>query len=366
MRIWLFRLVLVLPVVGLLTLLELGARINAYYSDSALQRGLAKVGGVSASGDLSLQHIIRWHENPKLVYELIPKLHGEFRGHTLSINTRGFRGPPVDARKAPNGYRVIGVGDSVMFGWGVADDEVYLAQLARLLSERMPERVVDWVNSAVPGYNTVNEVETLERKLLELHPDLVIVDYVRNDLHVPGFLRKPQSYFTIRQSFLARWVRNRLEGLHMPDHALERPPDAFRRESFLGQEELIPEEYRELIGIDAFRTAATRLRELVDQHGFRVIVFAHYGFDPDPLAVLDELGLEAVDGYPRVRAYLREEGLEDYLGSPLTVSTKDSHPSALHHRLIAQQLADHLVPVGDAGVQIYPTNGMRVDWSGPR
>ena len=41
----------------------------------------------------SSEHIIRWHDNPKIIYELIGGLQGEFRGHRLTINDQGFRGP---------------------------------------------------------------------------------------------------------------------------------------------------------------------------------------------------------------------------------------------------------------------------------
>ena len=343
LKIWTFRLALLLPLAGMLALLEIGARVLAYQSDSELRRGLDGVGRVVTKGELSLQHIIRWHANPKLIYELIPNLSGSFRGQPLAINELGFRGPSVQPVKAPDGFRVGGSGDSVMFGGGVADDEVYMAQLGARLTQRLGGRTVDWVNAAVPGYNTVNEVETLERKLLQLAPDVVIVDHVRNDLYLPGFLQKRQLYFSLRQSFLADWVRNRLGGVHVPDSGLQRPPDAFREQNFSGREALIPEQYRQITGIEAFRRAVHRLAELAREHGFRVIVFAHFGVEPEPRAVLRDAGLELINGYPSIREYLSERGRADYVGSALTVSADDSHPSALHHRMIAERLVDHVV-----------------------
>ena len=345
MKSWLFRAALLVPLLLLLAILEIGARVAAFYNDATLQRGLEDVGQAADGNEFSLQHIIRWHDNPKLIYELVPGLSGSFRGAALSINDAGFRGPPLMPEKPADAFRVLGLGDSVMFGWGVGDHEFYLARLGELLQSAMPQRQVQWLNSAVPGYNTVNEVETLERKLLGYGPDVVILDYVRNDLHVPGFLRKSQPYFSLRESFLARWVRNSLRGLHTPDQGLERPPDAFRREDFVGQEHLIPEEYRSVIGMPAFRAAAARLRELADQHGFRVIVVAHYGFDEQPLAVFDSLGFEVVDGYPRVQAFLRAQGITQYAGSDLAVGDGDAHPSALLHGMIAEWLAEQILAV---------------------
>ncbi|HEY5647337.1 MAG TPA: GDSL-type esterase/lipase family protein, partial [Pseudomonadales bacterium] len=265
---WLFRASLLLPTVVLLLVLEAGARLHAWHSDSTLQRGLGTLGSAAASDDLSLQHLIRWHENPRIIYDLVPGLRGTFRGRPLTINAQGFRGPPV-ARAKPDGtLRIAGIGDSVMFGWGVGDDEPYLAGIGDRLAAALPERRVDWVNAAVPGYNTVNEVETLEQKLLDYTPDVVILGYVNNDLYPPGFLRKRQPYFAMDRSFLAQFVRNALDGLHVPDNELERPPDAFRHRTFLGEEALIPDAYREVIGIHAFETAIERLAELAKAHRF--------------------------------------------------------------------------------------------------
>ena len=342
MKKFLFNAFLLLPLMVFLLLLEIGFRVHAYVSDNRLQQGLENLGVRSDAGDLSLQHIIRWHDDPRIIYELIPGLYGEFRGHPLTINSYGFRGPALSLDKPSNAYRIIGLGDSVMFGWGVGDEDFYLYRLGELLQATHPDRRIEWINSAVPGYNTVNEVETRKRKLLGFEPDLVIVDYVGNDLFVPGFIRSRQPYFTFDYSFLARFVQHRLNGLHVPDNTLQRPPDAFRHASFLGEESLIPPAYRDLIGIDAFRAAIEELGRLSRMQGFRVLFFAHHGFDPEPLAAVQSAGFEVLDAGPMAEAFLRQRGLIDYQGSPLTVSAKDSHPSALYHRMLAELLARHI------------------------
>ena len=59
-------------------------------------------------------------------------------------------------------------------------------------------------------------------------------------------------------------------------------------------------------------------------------------------------GLPLIDGYPAIRAWLDDRGIADYAGSPLTVSAKDSHPSAVQHALIAGTLTD--VVLGELGL----------------
>ena len=342
MRKTLFHLFLLVPTLVLLLVVEAGFRIQAYYADARLQQGLNGVGKPVTGEEFSLRHIIRWNDNPRIIYELIPGLTGEFRGNPLTINSQGFRGALVPVEKSPCTYRIAGIGDSVMFGWGVADSEFYLARLGEVLANARPDIRFEGINSAVPGYSTVSEVETLKRKLLVYQPDLVIVGYVGNDLYPPGFIRKRRPYLALDYSFLARFVRYTIKGLHVPDNMLQRPPDAFRHASFQGEEDLIPDEYQELIGINAFRAAVVELQQLSAAHDFRVLTFAFYGVDPEPLAVLEDLGVETLDGSPMANTYLKEHGLTAYPGSPLTVSRKDSHPSAVHHRMIAELLAKRI------------------------
>ncbi len=343
LRNWLFRLSLALPTVLFLLVLEVAARVHAWHSDSILQEGLATVGAGPESDDLSLQHIIRWHRNPKIIYDLIPNLSGEFRDHWMTVNADGFRSATVPVSPEQPTFRLVGIGDSVMFGWGVGDGEDYLSLTGRKLSELAKGQAVDWINSAVPGYNTVNEVETLKEKLLRFKPDVVVVGYVNNDLFVPGFIRKPRPYLSLKHSFLAQWVRNTIDGLHVPDNELRRPPDDFRHRTFVGEEQLIPEAYREVIGISAFRQALVELDELARAHRFAYVVFAHYGFSPEVVPILEELGTPVLDAYPVLTRWLRDHGIDTYRGSPLTVSEQDSHPSALFHEILAAHLASWIV-----------------------
>jgi hypothetical protein len=74
--------------------------------------------------------------------------------------------PPMDL--ADGHVRIVGIGDSVLFGSGVAHGDTFLAVLENLLAAALPGRRVSTVNTGVPGYNTTMEVATLEQKCLDL------------------------------------------------------------------------------------------------------------------------------------------------------------------------------------------------------
>jgi hypothetical protein len=80
----------------------------------------------------------------------MPNLTVTFLNQTVTINANGFRGDSIPIAKNPRSIRIIGIGDSVMFGWGVKDEETYLAILSRMLNLRYPECSWEIINMALP------------------------------------------------------------------------------------------------------------------------------------------------------------------------------------------------------------------------
>ena len=102
------------------------------------------------------------------------------------INSDGFRGPR-HARPKPAGmFRVVVVGDSIAFGYGVQEEESFPRMLEARLRELAPRARVEVVNLGVGGYNAWNESELLKDVGLGYEPDLVLVQFCINDLNDPG------------------------------------------------------------------------------------------------------------------------------------------------------------------------------------
>jgi lysophospholipase L1-like esterase len=103
------------------------------------------------------------------------------RDARIRTNSLGMRSPEPDSTRAPGSLRIGVVGDSVAFGFGVEDDQTWSAHLRRRLEAAWPGRRVEVLNCAVSGYGAREERIALERKLLPLEPDLVLVGYFLND-----------------------------------------------------------------------------------------------------------------------------------------------------------------------------------------
>jgi lysophospholipase L1-like esterase len=303
--------------------------------------GSAQPARVAPGGRVRLGDVVRPSANPRIVYELIPGLDVELLGARLRTSPDGFRGEAVPPSRTRPAVRVVGLGDSVMFGWGVREEDAYLARMAALLEASSEGVAWEVVNTAVPGYNTVMEVETLEAKGLRFDPDLVVLNFVGNDLGLPNFIEERPDVLSLRRSFLLDFVRGRLRGEPEAGPRLVGVPAEVRR---FGEAHLdrVPARYRGLLGLEAWRSAMERLGALSRAHGFEVVVLSHPeipGFVRDTARAL---GFAVVETGETVRAWAREHGVEGIQEPPLTLTAADPHPSAVGHEIIAQVLADSL------------------------
>jgi len=104
---------------------------------------------------------------------------GSFR---LRTNQLGFRGPEVQVPKPAGVFRILLLGDSVAFGWGVNDDVTFARRLEREWNADPQRRPIEVVNTGHPQYDTCQQEATLREFLPMLAPDLVLLVYVVNDV----------------------------------------------------------------------------------------------------------------------------------------------------------------------------------------
>jgi hypothetical protein len=87
------------------------------------------------------------------------------RRFEVSTNSQGYRGPEL-VEPAPH-PRIVCVGDSVTFGWGVSAEESYPARLAALLG-------VDVINAGVPANKPDHMGAWLSSHAEALDPDVIL------------------------------------------------------------------------------------------------------------------------------------------------------------------------------------------------
>jgi hypothetical protein len=340
-------------VVGVCGLLELGLRARDWNEDRrSLARALEQPPRLRRDGSADLGGIVRLAPERRRIYELIPHthvlLHNSLGGRPtpLALNAEGFRDRDHAKAKPPGVRRVVGIGDSYMFGWGVEAGKDYLSLLEDGLA-KAPGQRWEVLNMAVPGYNTAMEVETLKARGLAYEPDVVVVGFCWNDIDLPNFVRPPAEYLSPRRSFLFDFVRGRLARADLVD--APRGPEGGLYESDAAR---VPEMYRDLVGWDAFDAALDELSALARQHGFTVLFLV---FEPDgmggplrderrrrALAEAARRGFTVVDVGVAQADWLRVYRNPDYYRSVLTLSSVDPHPSPVSHWLAAGLLQQRL------------------------
>lgn len=116
-------------------------------------------------------------------YRLLPNHVGYALSGLVTTNRQGFRGRDWETEKAPDAVRVALLGDSLVFGQGVNDEETIGAQLEEILNDQAKSGVrFEVLNFGVSGYDTGHEIQVLKHYALQFHPDIVLLHFFLNDL----------------------------------------------------------------------------------------------------------------------------------------------------------------------------------------
>jgi lysophospholipase L1-like esterase len=105
----------------------------------------------------------------------------------VAVNALGMRGAEPPPVKQAGTARILLLGDSFAFGWGVEQEATFGAWLERRLSERVGP--VEVWSAAVPGWSMDQHYLYLRSRGLTLAPDLVLVAMGENDLAELGLNR---------------------------------------------------------------------------------------------------------------------------------------------------------------------------------
>ena len=160
---------------------KLGYAVVPLLALLGLGEGVARLTG--AGGMILYPSEGNCHQRGELLgEELRPHCTARVAGKVFRTNALGFR----DDEVADDGRtRILAIGDSSTFGWGVEQYEPYPQVLQRLLDEGAPWSRYRVINAGVPGYTSYHGRLYLQERGLALGPQVVIAAYGFNDI-VPG------------------------------------------------------------------------------------------------------------------------------------------------------------------------------------
>ncbi|PYQ14096.1 MAG: hypothetical protein DMH00_02625 [Acidobacteria bacterium] len=311
---------------------------------------------------------VRYRPDPELIFALAPNQDAFTADVPVQINSRGLRGRGIDYARPPGYHRLLFLGDSIVFGYGVSEREILSFRVEAMLREHGIK--VEAINTGVPSYNTEQEVAFMAREGVRYRPDWVILGFCWNDINdktgaqvsPDGWLvseaaadhadrstplATPQSYAFRNLMKRSRLVYAALQGCRVLK-SLVSPDDhaVFRGDVLAGHD---TERVRRGWGL--VEKAIHRLRLLGEEEGFRTLIV---GF---PVSLSLEKSFPQ-SSYP---AHLREITSREHIPfldlgpsfqeafrghESLFIPYDSDHPNATGHDLAARKIADLLLSHG--------------------
>jgi lysophospholipase L1-like esterase len=277
--------------------------------------------------------------NDRIIYELLPGIKAYHEGVWVNINEDGFRDRRYPLEKGENTVRIVGLGDSLMFGQGASQDSLYLTVLEYKLNNAYPDLEIEAINTGVPGYNTAIEVETLKEKGLKYAPDIVVLGFLNNDNCLPHFIREKNDYFTFGRSYLYEQVSIRLRVLKKPKY--EHLPLLSHANYHKCDTEQVPDAYRSFVGEKMVEKSIRELSRLSREYAFSVVVVFWEMPTKPVLDLVREMGFDHYIIERRLKEYIQSEGIPSYRKVGLFLQKDRVHPSSFTHRLIGGWLFEY-------------------------
>lgn len=127
-----------------------------------------------------------------------------FFGAEIATDEFGLRNPEghIASRGSADEFRILVLGASPSFGWGVPEEFAYPRRLEAILNARS-SRPVKVINASVIGYSSWQGLALLKKHLAVFRPDHIIASYAINDVSRERFFysgAQPDKDLRIRGS----------------------------------------------------------------------------------------------------------------------------------------------------------------------
>jgi lysophospholipase L1-like esterase len=301
--------------------------------------------------------------DPLLLWRLKPNLDHVYWDFTiLSTNAEHLRTEHVDetvGTKQAETIRIVCLGDSVTFGYRVPtvwpekpteydpDWLPFPMLLRKELSAANPDRKIETVTMAVPGYTSHQGLAWLKRDIDKLQPDLLIVSFGWND----ASLSDVPDRETIKTSWSAVALRGLIDNSQAFAHAVHwlRARQATKDQAE-GQVTTRVRRPVARVSLSEYLDNMIAIEDLARQRGAGLIVLAAPYRDHSPEAPEADLMLQY---RAALRTTMQQRGIPFLEIRELTEEAYPSnegwfgeriHPNHMGHRLIASELLKLISP----------------------
>jgi len=119
-----------------------------------------------------------YQADPQVLWKLKPDqdCYTKVDRKPVHVNSHGTRGPEFQTAKPPNTIRILSLGDSKTFGWGLTEAESYSGLTEKLLQQHLGNRKnVEVINAGVNAWSYAQMHTWFRVYGLNYQPDLVVL-----------------------------------------------------------------------------------------------------------------------------------------------------------------------------------------------
>jgi hypothetical protein len=271
------------------------------------------------------RYIKRQSANPAIGHEHTPNSRARLMGAEVAISSQGLRDRDFPLVPPPGRQRILMLGDSLAFGWGVPGERTYSKRLEALLRHAGHDAEV--INTGVGNYNTEMQVAYFFEHGHKFNPHYVVLNYFINDAEpTPRYATSVLARHSRAYVYFASRVDAALRQLSMAGKADWRGYYASLYDN--------PE------GLARVGAAIERLARYCREHGIRLYIANYpelrnpreYPF-PQVDAAIERIAAATGVAYVPMLPAVRELEPES-----LWVTRPDPHPSVLAHDAFAGAL----------------------------
>jgi len=260
-------------------------------------------------------------DNLKIGHVHRPGVEATLMGVNVKINSDGLRDRDYSVNRGKK-HRIIFLGDSLTFGWGVEKEDTFESLLEEKLDRIRPTEIL---NFGTGNYNSEQEVNLFLEKGVKYNPDLVVLFYFINDAE--GTPEKSRWDF-LGLSRLITFYWSKIHSL-MANLSESKSFKSFYSDLYKDDQE----------GWINSKKAIRQIAQYCKDNAIRFEVI-----------LLPEL--HNVQDYPlkeehaKIMAFLKENNINGFDLTPsfssvtephkLWVALDDAHPNAIAHRMIAE------------------------------
>jgi lysophospholipase L1-like esterase len=290
-----------------------------------------------------------YQPDPKLYWRLRPNQNcfTKIDHKPVHINSRGTRGPDFAVPKPSQTIRVLSLGDSRTFGWGLSDEETYSALLQTCAQPTVgPGKKVEVINAGVNAWSYPQMLVYFREYGLSYQPDIVLLADANpwtqfSETNDPAFIRSVMRRVQLK-NFLRHFaayhflVEVQLRNFYRQERTKFIPVDPQHDALFKGQQQSDPNE--------VFRNAIVDLCQLALERNVKPVLLFQPTVDdltksPPILEtkrqVSAQLNVPLVDLTSEVRLQ----------GKTLYLPDDSAHLNARGNELIAARLCQTINPL---------------------